>query len=125
MGGGVSDLGAYLQDGERWVVVASKGGSDTAPAWLHNIRAKPEVEVQVARRKVPATARVLKHDETHRWCLDCHEAPERQIRPKDQIFSMKWEPPPDQLEHGRKLIKEYEISTDRLQQLRDCGMCHR
>jgi hypothetical protein len=60
-----------------------------------------------------------------RWCLDCHEAPERQIRPKDQIFSMKWEPAPDQLERGRKLIKEYEISTDRLQQLKDCGMCHR
>src|SRR5205807_1903823 len=46
-----------------------------------------------------------------RWCLDCHEAPERQIRPKDQIFNMKWAPPTDQLERGRKLVKEYGIST--------------
>jgi hypothetical protein len=38
---------------------------------------------------------------------------------------MKWEPPPDQIERGRELIKEYHISTERLAQLRDCGMCHR
>src|SRR4051794_1504438 len=60
-----------------------------------------------------------------RWCLDCHEAPERNLRPKDQIFNMKWEPPPDQLEQGRKLLNEYHISSQRLEQLRDCGMCHR
>jgi len=60
-----------------------------------------------------------------RWCLDCHEAPEKQIRPKDQIFNMKWEPPPDQLERGRQLMGEYQISRQRLSQLRDCSMCHR
>lgn len=60
-----------------------------------------------------------------RWCVDCHEAPERNLRPRDQIFNMKWEPPPDQIERGRELIKEYHISTERLAQLRDCGMCHR
>src|SRR6476619_1097687 len=36
-----------------------------------------------------------------RWCLDCHEAPERHIRPKDQIYNMKWEPPSNQIERGR------------------------
>jgi hypothetical protein len=60
-----------------------------------------------------------------RWCLDCHEAPERQMRPKSEIFNMKWEPPPDQLERGRELLKEYHVSKERLNQLRDCGMCHR
>jgi hypothetical protein len=60
-----------------------------------------------------------------RWCVDCHEAPERNLRPKAQIFNMKWEPPPDQIERGQELIKEYHISTERLAQLRDCGMCHR
>jgi F420H(2)-dependent quinone reductase len=49
----------YLQDGERWVVVASKGGSDTAPAWLHNVRADPDVVVQVGRRHTQATATVM------------------------------------------------------------------
>jgi hypothetical protein len=60
-----------------------------------------------------------------RWCVDCHEAPERNLRPKDQIFNMKWEPPPDQIERGRQLLTDYQISKQRLAQLRDCGMCHR
>jgi hypothetical protein len=60
-----------------------------------------------------------------RWCLDCHEAPERQLRPKDEIFNMKWRPPPDQLERGRSLMKDYNIRRERLEQLRDCSMCHR
>jgi len=60
-----------------------------------------------------------------RWCLDCHEAPEKQIRPKDQTFNMEWQPPIDQLERGKQLVKEYQISRQRLDQLRDCSMCHR
>jgi hypothetical protein len=60
-----------------------------------------------------------------RWCVDCHEAPERNLRPKDQIFNMKWEPPTNQIERGRELLKDYQISKERLSQLRDCGMCHR
>jgi len=60
-----------------------------------------------------------------RWCLDCHEAPEKQLRPKDQIYNMDWKPPPDQLERGARLTKEYHISKQRLEQLRDCSMCHR
>lgn len=60
-----------------------------------------------------------------RWCLDCHEAPEKQVRPKDQIYNLDWKPPPDQLERGRQLLQEYHISKTRLNQLRDCSMCHR
>jgi hypothetical protein len=60
-----------------------------------------------------------------RWCLDCHEAPERNLRPKDQIYNMQWQPPRDQIERGRELLTEYQISKERLSQLRDCGMCHR
>jgi hypothetical protein len=60
-----------------------------------------------------------------RWCLDCHEAPERNLRPKDQIYNMQWQPPRDQIERGRELLTDYQISKERLSQLRDCGMCHR
>ncbi len=60
-----------------------------------------------------------------RWCLDCHEAPEKQLRPKDQIYNTEWTPPPDQAQRGAQLIKEYHISRQRLDQLRDCSMCHR
>jgi hypothetical protein len=60
-----------------------------------------------------------------RWCLDCHEAPEKQLRPRDQLYNMQWQPPADQTERGARLLKEYHISKERLSQLRDCSMCHR
>src|SRR4051794_982343 len=34
----------YARDGDDYLVVASNGGADQAPAWLHNVRADPEVE---------------------------------------------------------------------------------
>src|SRR5262244_4208208 len=35
------------------------------------------------------------------WCLDCHRAPERYVRPKEEVFSVSWQPPQDQIEQGR------------------------
>jgi len=55
-----------------------------------------------------------------KWCLDCHRHPERYVRPKVEVFSVAWQPPPDQVEIGRKLVKEYNI-----QSLTSCSTCHR
>jgi deazaflavin-dependent oxidoreductase (nitroreductase family) len=41
----------YLVDGEDVVVVGSLGGSATAPAWWHNLRAQPTARVRVGRRR--------------------------------------------------------------------------
>jgi hypothetical protein len=60
-----------------------------------------------------------------RWCLDCHEAPQKQLRPQAEIYNMKWTPPTDQKEQGQKLATEYHLSKERLAQLKDCSMCHR
>jgi deazaflavin-dependent oxidoreductase (nitroreductase family) len=49
----------YARDGQDYLVVASNGGGDQPPAWLHNLRAKPEVEIQVARERRTATARIV------------------------------------------------------------------
>jgi hypothetical protein len=54
------------------------------------------------------------------WCLECHRAPERFVRPREQVFSMDWEPPADQLALGKKLVDEYKI-----QKLTSCSTCHR
>lgn len=48
----------YLKDRGNFIVVGSKGGSDTPPAWLRNLEADPVVEVQVGTRRFPATARI-------------------------------------------------------------------
>lgn len=53
------------------------------------------------------------------WCLDCHRNPERYVRPRDQVFNLAWEPPPDQEELGRNLVAEYGIRRKT-----DCSVCH-
>lgn len=49
----------YARDGADYLVVASNGGADRPPAWLHNLRAKPEVEIQIGRERRAATARIV------------------------------------------------------------------
>ena len=56
----------YLMDGDHFVVVGSKGGSDLPPAWLLNLQADPAVEVQVGTRRFPARARVATDAERRR-----------------------------------------------------------
>jgi deazaflavin-dependent oxidoreductase (nitroreductase family) len=37
----------YLKDGERYLVFASKGGADTNPDWYYNLKAHPDVRMEV------------------------------------------------------------------------------
>lgn len=53
----------YAHDGERYLIVPSKGGADTSPAWLHNLRADPNVEIQLGRQRQRATATEITHDD--------------------------------------------------------------
>ncbi|MCG3160926.1 MAG: hypothetical protein JMDDDDMK_02002 [Acidobacteria bacterium] len=57
------------------------------------------------------------------WCLTCHRNPEKFVRPRDQIYNMEWEPPPDQNTQGRKLVEQYSISNSIV--LTRCSICHR
>jgi deazaflavin-dependent oxidoreductase (nitroreductase family) len=58
----------YMPDGERFVVVASKGGYPRDPGWLHNLRAHPETTVQIGRNARPVRAREATGDErTELW----------------------------------------------------------
>jgi len=38
----------YGREGDRYIIVASKGGAPKHPAWFGNLKANPEVEVEVA-----------------------------------------------------------------------------
>jgi deazaflavin-dependent oxidoreductase (nitroreductase family) len=53
----------YGHDGDRYVVIASKGGAPNHPAWLANVTSNPEVEVEVANdggtEEFKARARVI------------------------------------------------------------------
>ena len=56
----------YIEDGDAFVIVASKGGHPKHPAWFHNLRANPETTIQVGPRKIPVTARVATDAERER-----------------------------------------------------------
>ncbi len=56
----------YTRDGDRLVVVASKGGSDQNPAWYHNMVANPTVTVELPDETYQARAVVVEGDERDR-----------------------------------------------------------
>ena len=70
------------------------------------------------------------------WCLDCHRAPEKYLRPRDQVFNMRYEEPStakpvavdgkdysNQLELGLDLVKKYKLRS--VYDITSCSTCHR
>jgi deazaflavin-dependent oxidoreductase (nitroreductase family) len=46
----------YLREGARYALFATKGGSPTNPAWYYNLKASPNVDVELGDRKFAAVA---------------------------------------------------------------------
>ena len=57
---------------------------------------------------------------TMQWCLDCHNAPERFVRPREEVYTFGWQPPEPQAELGPRLVEEYGIASRT-----SCSVCHR
>jgi deazaflavin-dependent oxidoreductase (nitroreductase family) len=56
----------YTRDGNHLVIVASKGGAPTHPAWYHNLVTHPDVTVEVGTDKFKARAHVPQGEEYER-----------------------------------------------------------
>jgi deazaflavin-dependent oxidoreductase (nitroreductase family) len=56
----------YTTDGDRLVIVASKGGAPTSPDWYHNLVAHPDVTVELPNETFEARARVAEEPERER-----------------------------------------------------------
>lgn len=57
------------------------------------------------------------------WCLSCHRDPVKNVRPREEIFNMSWQPPADPQQAKAlqaRLAKEYDIHS-----LTSCSTCHR
>jgi hypothetical protein len=70
------------------------------------------------------------------WCLNCHRAPEKNLRPRDQVFNMRYQAPTadspvivdgksfvDQDSLGLYLVKAYKLRSER--DITSCNTCHR
>lgn len=63
----------YTTDGDRFVIIASKGGAPTNPDWYHNIVANPEIIVEIGGETFPARAEIAVEPERTRL-FDAHAA---------------------------------------------------
>ena len=70
------------------------------------------------------------------WCLDCHRDPAKHLRPRDQVFNMRYAAPSslkplvmdgkeytDQLSLGTDLVKKYGLRS--VADITNCSTCHR
>ena len=70
------------------------------------------------------------------WCLDCHRSPDKYLRPRQEVFDMRYEQPSslkpvvldgqtytDQHSLGIDLIKKYNLRT--VADITSCSTCHR
>jgi deazaflavin-dependent oxidoreductase (nitroreductase family) len=61
-------------DGDRWVVIASKGGAPDHPAWYRNLLADPEATIEVEADEVPVVATTAEGEERDRLWASLTEA---------------------------------------------------
>ncbi len=60
----------HRTDGDRWIVVASKGGAPAHPSWYENLQANPEATIEVRDETVPVRASTAEGEERARlWSL--------------------------------------------------------
>jgi deazaflavin-dependent oxidoreductase (nitroreductase family) len=48
----------YLAHGEAMILIDTNGGNEKLPGWSYNLKAEPQAEVEIGRRKLAVTARV-------------------------------------------------------------------
>ena len=79
----------YTRDGDRYVIIASKAGAPTNPDWYHNIKANPNVTVEIGEETFDVTATVIDSGDE-----------------RDRLYNAQAELMPG--------FKEYEQATDRV-----------
>jgi len=57
-----------------------------------------------------------------KWCLECHRAPQSEIRPREEVFNMDWQKPADQAQLGAQLVAKYHVQIAHIE---NCSACHR
>jgi len=67
---------AYFRDGDRYVIVASKGGAPTNPDWYYNLLANPRATIEVGNEQLEVTAKPAAPAERERlWAMVIERAP--------------------------------------------------
>ncbi len=70
------------------------------------------------------------------WCIECHRAPEKNLRPREQVFNMRYQQPTSdlpveldrklfthQIDLGKYLVQKYNVRS--VMDITSCSTCHR
>ena len=85
----------YTKDGDKYVIVASKGGADTHPDWYHNLKTHPLVTLEVGKEKFQARAHEVHEPErTRLYAAHAKEMPglledEKKTKRKIPVFVLE------------------------------------
>jgi hypothetical protein len=87
----------------------------------HSVHVKKGVGCETCHGRVDQMPLMLQQNSLQmEWCLECHRAPERFVRPRSEVFTMGYRPAVPQAELGPRLVKEYGIQANT-----NCSTCHR
>jgi hypothetical protein len=90
----------------------------------HSIHVAKGVGCETCHGRVDRMPLVSQHPTLQMsWCLDCHRAPEKHLRPREEIFTMGYVPAGEQKVLGEKLKAQYHIRP--AFELTECSTCHR
>ncbi|HET7829205.1 MAG TPA: nitroreductase/quinone reductase family protein [Candidatus Limnocylindrales bacterium] len=64
----------YSRDGEDYLVAGTAGGSARTPAWVANMRAHPDVTLEIGTRVIPVRARIIEDEAERARLWDAHVA---------------------------------------------------
>jgi deazaflavin-dependent oxidoreductase (nitroreductase family) len=81
----------YLDDGGDWFIFASKGGAPTNPGWYHNLKARPEVSIEIGTDTVDVTAEEVTGAE------------------RDRIYAIQAEQQPQFAEYAQKTDRKIPV----------------
>jgi hypothetical protein len=89
----------------------------------HSIHVQNGVGCETCHGRVDQMPLMMKAEPmTMEWCLDCHRDPAKNLRPREEVFTMGYHPEIDQATLGVQLLEDYGIEVERLD---DCHICHR
>ena len=90
----------------------------------HSIHIHKGVGCETCHGRVDQMPLMWKAQSLHmEWCLNCHRHPEDYLRPREQVFTMGWQPPIPQRDLGLRLVQQYNV--DPAWKLTNCSVCHR
>ena len=90
----------------------------------HSIHIHKGVGCETCHGRIDQMPLTYKAESLHmEWCLDCHRTPEKYLRPREEVFTMGWQPPIPQEQLGPELVERYGVDSS--WKLTNCSICHR